>query len=538
MSDGSHLSDLDLDIQSQSSPNDALDALWSNGHTMFVLDRFDDRVYAYSMSDSSRDSAREISLVSANGNAEGMWFDGRVLWVSDYTDDYLYAYHLPGATSSVTLWEDTSLSTSEHTANTRYDADLGEPKPTFVVDGVRYTLDSIRQLHSPPRSPKLAMTIKPLVPSSERSALGFVSDGMEYSPSDVDQFINSAAATEIVWIIPSITWIKGGTTSAALRLYGNTPAEGNVVIGGVPELGGGALEADVSGITDAEGLSADAFHYQWVRVTGITVVDLPGADDSTYTPSKADEYSKLQVRVVFNDLAGFQEYPKTSALVGPPAGCGNDTCRLLTRYPGFDLHAPHSPTSLWSDGSTLWVGNDGAPPMVRGYRLYDDPDTANTNEYGTRDTSKDLPGVIEEDHHVTGHGDYLYTSKFSAGTPGSDDAWVYAWNMSDLTRAPSRDFKFREDGKPIKIILTRGIETDGRHVWLNNSTPGLKAFRIYDDPDTTANEYGTRDASRDFNFTGGRAGGRHVQLPVDCRWRKHGHRHPGCHGPDLHAVGR
>ena len=330
MSDGSHLSDLDLDIQSQSSPNDALNALWSNGHTMFVLDRFDDRVYAYSMSDSSRDSAREISLVSANGNAEGMWFDGRVLWVSDYTDDYLYAYHLPGATSSVTLWEDTSLSTSEHTANTRYDADLGEPKPTFVVDGVRYTLDSIRQLHSPPRSPKLAMTIKPLVPSSERSALGFVSDGMEYSPSDVDQFINSAAATEIVWIIPSITWIKGGTTSAALRLYGNTPAEGNVVIGGVPELGGGALEADVSGITDAEGLSADAFHYQWVRVTGITVVDLPGADDSTYTPSKADEYSKLQVRVVFNDLAGFQEYPKTSALVGPPAGCGNDTCRLLT----------------------------------------------------------------------------------------------------------------------------------------------------------------------------------------------------------------
>ena len=70
--------------------------LWQNGETMFVVDDEDATVYAWKMSDQSRETGKEIALDSANADPEGLWFDGRVLWVVDDVDDKLYVYDLPG----------------------------------------------------------------------------------------------------------------------------------------------------------------------------------------------------------------------------------------------------------------------------------------------------------------------------------------------------------------------------------------------------------------------------------------------------------
>ena len=69
----------------------------------------------------------------------------------------------------------------------------------------------------------------------------------------------------------------------------------------------------------------------------------------------------------------------------------------------FALHPENAdPKSIWSDGETLWVGDESAR-RVFAYKLWDDPGTA-VSEYGTRDPGWDLPSLGDEDFYVTGHG--------------------------------------------------------------------------------------------------------------------------------------
>ena len=79
--------------------------IYSNGETMFVVDDEDATVYAWKMSDQTRDSDKEIALDGDNADPEGLWFDGRVLWVVDDADDKVYVYDLPGAQPGNTVAE-------------------------------------------------------------------------------------------------------------------------------------------------------------------------------------------------------------------------------------------------------------------------------------------------------------------------------------------------------------------------------------------------------------------------------------------------
>ena len=70
--------------------------IWSNGTTMWVVDRYDKKLYAYKLSDMSRDSAKDFNTLDAagNDNPSGLWSDGTTMWVSDWIDDKLYAYKM------------------------------------------------------------------------------------------------------------------------------------------------------------------------------------------------------------------------------------------------------------------------------------------------------------------------------------------------------------------------------------------------------------------------------------------------------------
>ena len=61
---------------------------------MWVLDYADEKLYAYSISDGSRDSAKDYTnLDSQTSEPRGIWSDGTTMWVADNGDDKLYAYH-------------------------------------------------------------------------------------------------------------------------------------------------------------------------------------------------------------------------------------------------------------------------------------------------------------------------------------------------------------------------------------------------------------------------------------------------------------
>ena len=70
--------------------------MWSDGVTMWVADSVDDKIYAYRMSDKSRDSGKDFNTLVAAGNgvSQGIWSDGVTMWVGDYADGYVYAYSM------------------------------------------------------------------------------------------------------------------------------------------------------------------------------------------------------------------------------------------------------------------------------------------------------------------------------------------------------------------------------------------------------------------------------------------------------------
>ncbi len=73
--------------------------LWTDGETMWVADkgRSDHgMLFAYTLSDQTRDSDKDVQLGSFNKDPRSIWSDGETVWVIDDTsgNDYLYAYDL------------------------------------------------------------------------------------------------------------------------------------------------------------------------------------------------------------------------------------------------------------------------------------------------------------------------------------------------------------------------------------------------------------------------------------------------------------
>ena len=326
-SDGTHDSDKDMEslyVSTADAGDNATEpqGLWSDGTTMFVVDSGDDKVFAFKLSDESQDSAKNIELGSAITSPLGLWFDGRVLWVA--TPGRLYVYDLPGAQPdntpavgvpevrthttediwTATLTVQTTLSqTGYGVAGYLTNSAFGSLSPgtTFTLDTVTYTVRVLVDTKPAANSGALFLQVDSALPREFTISV----DGTSFSSADAAQ----SAVTdgyEYLWSGANLSWSASATISVVLSVE-SVPAEGVEVM------------ADVSGITDANGLDDVFFHYQWIRVDGTTVTELDGETSSTYTPVAADVGKDLKVRVVFDDDDDNKEYPRTSDAVGPVA---------------------------------------------------------------------------------------------------------------------------------------------------------------------------------------------------------------------------
>ena len=71
--------------------------IWSDGMTIWVLDNLStDRIFAYRMSDKSRNSDLEFNTLAAAGVdlARGIWSDGTTMWVVAQDDDKVYSFNM------------------------------------------------------------------------------------------------------------------------------------------------------------------------------------------------------------------------------------------------------------------------------------------------------------------------------------------------------------------------------------------------------------------------------------------------------------
>ena len=164
-------------------------------------------------------------------------------------------------------------------------------------------------------------------------------------------------------------------------------------------------------------------------------------------------------------------------------------------YDGFDLDVDNAnPTSLVIHGATLWV-LDEQDVKAYAYKLPDDPAA---DDYGARDPDKDMSFSSPNGKPLafTIHGDVLWVSD-----EGDYPAEVFAYDFSGGAKGERITDK---DFDATSTILPRGLWADGRTMWVAQGDDGdTYAYRLFDDPDTEAHEYGTRDSGLDLDGAGG-----------------------------------
>ncbi len=302
-SDGLRDTGSDFDNLNTAGNNDAR-GICSDGTTMFVADSGDNKVYAYKMSDTTRDSSKDVALDADNGSAHGLSCDSAHLWVADDTNDHLtskiFVYLRSDGSHASTLdigAGTLSPSNTDGTINNHRPSGMWSNSTTlFVADHVD---DKIYAYQLADRTRDDAKNLSLDTDNTDAEGLWF--DG------------------RVLWVVDT----------SDLQLYAydlpgaqpdNTPAIG------VPTLGATAqqdieLTADISGITDStDGLDNVLYLYQWIRVDGADETELAGETGSSYTPTADDVGKNLKVRVIFDDDAGNQEYPRYSSEVGPVQG--------------------------------------------------------------------------------------------------------------------------------------------------------------------------------------------------------------------------
>ena len=92
---------------------------------------------------------------------------------------------------------------------------------------------------------------------------------------------------------------SAATDAVAAGSIPNSPATGAPTISGTVQVAE-TLEADTSGIADADGLSSVQYEYQWLADDA----DISGATNATYTLADSEEGKAIKVEVSFTDDAG------------------------------------------------------------------------------------------------------------------------------------------------------------------------------------------------------------------------------------------
>ena len=69
--------------------------IWSDGTTMWVLDDYDQKIYAYNMRTRARDRDKDFNTLAASDrHSGGIWSDGTTMWVADSHYGRVYAYNM------------------------------------------------------------------------------------------------------------------------------------------------------------------------------------------------------------------------------------------------------------------------------------------------------------------------------------------------------------------------------------------------------------------------------------------------------------
>ena len=388
---GTRDADKDLDGLNGAG-NDNPWGIWSDDSTMFVTDEEDLKVYAYAVSDGSRQKIREFKLDDSNRDPRGAWGDGGTLYVVDVPsetdlDATLFSYELPfPATGVPTVSGDPRVGQTLTASHDDVDDTNGIP------EDVEYSYEWIRR------------------------------DG------DGDTDIAGATGT-------TYTLVKADHGKKIMVRVSFTDGDGYREI-----LTSDPTDTVIEPITD--GFAFEAVFLVtglWGNGTTLWVADITNKrvrayDRSTGLPAPDAEFNTLSgagnarpqgiwsdgetMFVADDDLNNAQIYAYDVTSKNPVTG------------KGFALNSANTaPQGIWSDGATLWVADVDADKIFA-YKL------TSGSDYGTRDSGKDFNTLAAGNDNPWG----IWSDGPTMFVTGNPDDKVYAYAVSDGSRQEMRDF--------------------------------------------------------------------------------------------------
>ena len=520
--------------------NDDAQAIWSDGTTMWVLDRDDRKIYAYNLSTKARDASKDLDTLDAAGNddPEGIWSDSTTMWVTDLIDSKVYAYNL--STKARDASKD--FNTLE-AADNRYPTGIWSDGTTvWISDGITYRIYTYHLSTKAKDASKDLNTVDMI----RRSPLDIWSDGATiwitvFNSNQIHAFDLSTKMRDSsksfttptgagntnpygIWSDGITMWVSDRTDeklfSYVQRVLGDDTTLSAITVDGTTVAGSDqdtplhrhAVDADTTQVTVAATATDE---YATLEI--ILPVDADGATDG-HQVEVGEGITNITVRGTADNRTDTQDY--TLRIVRPSTAYFD--WKQTEDFDALDINNP-SPSAIWANDTTMWVADlqhdklfaynlstkareaandinetnshvvsprgawsDGTTICVSGFsvgRLY-----AFALATDTRDTAKDFTTLAAADND---NPEGIWSDGTTMWVADSADDKIYAYNLSTKARDASRDINNLLDHG---VRSPTGIWSDGATMWVADSNDAtLYAFPLSD---------GERDADRDFNTPG------------------------------------
>ena len=428
---GERAEDRDFELD---ETNRAPRGVWSDRTTIWISDSGPDRLFAHDIATGERTPERDIELDDRNADPRGIWSDGETMWVLDNRRNALFAYDLGSgellgecALADANdgphgIWSDrTTIWVSNH-----------DPKQLFA-----YRLLTREELDAAPGDKALER-----VPDEEFTTPGRVSNN---SPRGI-------------WSDGDVMYVADENDG---RVYSyNMPDAIDARLASLSLEGVDIGEFD-GDLTEYEGVPGDGVTQTTVAAepaqSGIRVAIEPADADDDARGHQVELGGVEEIVVAVTSADGSRERLYRVSLPTPSEDdfAWNGERDIEQLDPENDR-----PTSLWSDGATLWVLEDGegSGGAVYAYDL-ESGERLEEHEFALDETNRAPRGV--------------WSDRVTVWVSDSDHGRLYAYDPGTGERAPERDIEIDDrNGDP------RGIWSDGETMWVLDG--GQDALFAYD----------------------------------------------------------
>ena len=447
--------------------NDGPSGLWSNGTTMWVVDFMDDKIYAYNLSTKARDSGRDFDTLASADNEDpgGIWSNGTTMWVADYRDDKIYAYNLS-----------TKARDSGKDFDTLDSAGNEDPGDIWSNGTTMWVVDSIdSKIYAYNLSTKArdsGRDFDTLASAGNDHPSGIWSDGTtmwatDFTDKNIYAYSMSTKARDSakdfdtlnaagnenasdIWSEGATMWVSDATDDK-IYSYNITPPQTDVA----------TLSALTVNGTSVPGFNADRASYQYGvahSVSQVTIVATTTRSGATVAYSTTDADSgtdghqlalsagrnAITVTVTAEDGNTTGEYT-VSVNRGVNTAYG---WRAVADFDTLIAAGNDHPSGIWSDGTTMWVGDFG-DATIYAYN----PSTK------ARDSVKDFNTLAAAGNHYPSG---IWSDGTTMWVLDTTDKKIYAYSMSTKARDSAKDFDTLAAGNN----LPTGIWSDGTTMWV------------------------------------------------------------------------